>query len=220
MAVTDKKAVQLLKFAWRANRIGLFQFGDNERPIQFYFVRGDLVAFRFPLEATSGTIEESLYILNNDNLDHTKKRRAVLSIEKLVDTRIVDQETFDKALNVLNTRCALGFDYVPAPTVSTKATDETGGVIELTFSKAMLGPQDPAEFSVVINDGNPVIPIDAAILDEGTNKKFGLTLPEDSIVENGDVVTITYTRGTVLAGDGGVLASFADASVTNNVPAS
>ncbi len=34
----------------------------------------------------------------------------------------------------------------------------------------------------------------------------------------GDVVTVSYTEGDVVADDGGVLASFVDQAVTNNVP--
>jgi len=215
--VVQTKIVKLLRFAWNANRIDLFEFGNSATPVQFYFVRGDLIAFRFPLEAVSGTVKESLYILNNANLDHHKKRRAALSIEKIDDTYLVDKTTFDRWLNVLNTRIALGFDYVTAPTVSERETDSTGRNVLITFNKAMLPPQDLSEFKVVINGGVPVTPIMGAIADEVTQKQFQFLLPESATIKSGDTVTIAYTAGTVLAADGGVLASFTAAAVTDKV---
>lgn len=209
--------VQLLKFAWRTNRIGTFQFGNTEHPIQFYFVREDLVAFKFPIEISSGMFETLLYILRNEDLDHDKKRRAVLSIEHIENSFVVNKETFDTMLSVLNARYARGIGYITGPTLVTKTTNGEGTAIEFTFDKSVILPQSPDEFSIVINTESPINPVSVEILDPDTNKEFGLNLPEGVQIKSGDVVTVSYTWGTVFGTDGSVLASFSDVPVTDNV---
>lgn len=217
MEITEKRVIQLLKFAWKSNRINLFQFGDEIHPIQFYFVRGDLVAFRFPIEIEPGTFEESLYILRNEDLNHSKKRRAVLSIEKIENTHIVDSIKFDKMLNLLNTRCALGLNYIEAPEIESITTDSAGEKIIITFNKSMLKPQDPGEFIVIINEETNVTPVGAEFIDGDTATVLGLILPEDSKIKSSDTVEIVYERGSVISVDYGVLTSFGPIEVTNAV---
>lgn len=216
MVNTVKKTIQLLKFAWRANRLNMVEFGNKDTPIRLYFVRDDLVAFQFPLEAVNGTVEESLYILNNANLEHHKKRRAVTSIEEIDDTYVVDKKTFEAMFQMLSARIGLASGYIAAPTVSSRESDTTGENIIITFNKAMLRPFSTSEFSITLNGGTPFHPVAVGIQNPGTDTKYSLKLPTLLTIKNGDTITVAYTRGSVLAADGGVLASFAASPVVDN----
>ena len=216
MVNTVKKTIQLLKFAWRANRLNMVEFGNKDTPIRLYFVRDDLVAFQFPLEAVNGTVEESLYILNNANLEHHKKRRAVTSIEEIDDTYVVDKKTFEAMFQMLSARIGLASGFIAAPTVSSRESDTTGENIIITFNKAMLQPFSTSEFSITLNGGTPFHPVAVGIQNPGTDTKYNLKLPILLPIKNGDTITVAYTRGSVLAADGGVLASFAASPVVDN----
>ena len=104
---------------------------------------------------------------------------------------------------------------VPAPTVASAATDVTGATITITFSKAMADPAGKhGEFTYSVN-GGAAQAFSAAALNADTTK-IDLTTAGTAIV-TGDVVTVSYTAGTVTAADTGVLASFAGQAVTNNM---
>jgi hypothetical protein len=104
---------------------------------------------------------------------------------------------------------------VEAPTFVSAVTDVTGTVITITFDKGMASPAGKhGEFSFKI--GGTVRAFSAAALDGQDAKKINLTVDGAAIV-HGDVVKVSYTKGTVVAADGGVLESFTDRAVTNNV---
>jgi len=152
------------------------EFGDKDTPIRLYFVRDDLVAFQFPLEAVNGTVEESLYILNNANLEHHKKRRAVTSIEEIDDTYVVDKKTFEAMFQMLSARIGLASGFIAAPTVSSLDSDTTGENIIITFSKRCLQPFSTSEFSITLNGGTPFHPVAVEIQNPGTDTKYNLKL--------------------------------------------
>jgi len=109
----------------------------------------------------------------------------------------------------------LGMIPGAAPTFSSAATSTDGTKITITFSKAMANPSGKhAQFSFKI--GVTGRTFYAAALNADT-AKIDLTV-DGAAIANGDVVTVSYTKGTVLAADGGVLESFTDQTVTNNVP--
>ena len=104
-----------------------------------------------------------------------------------------------------------------APTVSAAATNTAGNVITLTFTKPMASPTGKqGEFKYQINGGANQSFSAAALNADPT--KIDLTTSGTPIAY-GDTVTVSYTLGTVIAGDGGVLATFTGQAVTNNVPA-
>ncbi|GAF85013.1 unnamed protein product, partial [marine sediment metagenome] len=106
---------------------------------------------------------------------------------------------------------------VPAPpTFASAATNAAGTLITITFSKNMADPTGKhGEFSFKI-DGAPRS-FSAAALD-ADNTKINLTV-NGAAIGGGTTVLVSYTKGTVLAADNGVLESFIDQAVTNNVPA-
>jgi len=72
-----------------------------------------------------------------------------------------------------------------------------------------------AEFTYSIEGGAPQT-FSAASLD-ADETVIVLTCDGDLPI-HGDQVTVSYTAGTVVADDGGVLATFDDYAVTNTVP--
>ncbi|MDH7579024.1 MAG: S-layer homology domain-containing protein [Bacillota bacterium] len=100
------------------------------------------------------------------------------------------------------------------PTFVSAATNAAGTAITVTFSKAMANPAGKhAEFTVTVN--GVVTNVIAATLNNDPQK---IDLKLANPVVYGDTVTVGYTAGTVMAEDGGVLASFAGQTVTNNAP--
>jgi hypothetical protein len=107
--------------------------------------------------------------------------------------------------------------YGAAPSVIAASTSTAGNTITLTFNKVMNDPAgNTAAFSYSINGGASQ-PFSAVILD-GDTTKFDLTTSGTPIAL-GDVVTVSYTAGTVTAADTGALATFAARAVTNGIPA-
>ena len=101
------------------------------------------------------------------------------------------------------------------PTFVSAATNTAGTTITITFSKTMADPTGKqGEFSYKVN-GGPAQSFSAAALD-ADNTRIDLTCSGTAIVY-GDIVTVSYNMGTVLAADGNVLQSFTDQAVTNNV---
>ena len=104
---------------------------------------------------------------------------------------------------------------VGAPIFVSAATDVAGTVITITFNKAMAPPAgEQGEFSFKI--GGTVRAFSTAALDGQDAKTIDLTV-DGAAIAHGDVVKVSYTKGTVGAADGGVLESFTDQAVTNNV---
>jgi len=102
-----------------------------------------------------------------------------------------------------------------APTFVSAATDVAGAVITITFDKAMASPGGKhGEFSFKI--GGTVRAFSAAALDGQDAMKINLMV-DGAAIAHGNVVKVSYTKGTVAAADGGVLESFTDRAVTNNV---
>jgi hypothetical protein len=103
-----------------------------------------------------------------------------------------------------------------APTFVSAATDVAGTVITITFDKAMASPAGKhGEFSFKI--GETVRAFSAAALDGEDARKINLTV-YGAAIGHGDVIKVSYTKGTIVAADGGVLESFTDRAVTNNLP--
>ena len=101
---------------------------------------------------------------------------------------------------------------VPPPTVVSATTNATGTVVTVTFSKAMADPAGKhGQFS--LNDGTART-FSAAALNADTTK-IDLTITGGGWVAFGATLTLAYTAGTVLAADGGVLATFSGQAVTN-----
>lgn len=100
------------------------------------------------------------------------------------------------------------------PAFVSAATNTSGTVITVTFDKAMADPAGRhGEFIYRINGGTAQSFSTAALNADPT--KIDLTISGMAIVY-GDTITISYTAGTVLAADTGVLASFSNQPVTNN----
>ncbi|MBM3308510.1 MAG: InlB B-repeat-containing protein, partial [Candidatus Eisenbacteria bacterium] len=106
---------------------------------------------------------------------------------------------------------------MPAPpTFSSATTNTAGSVITITFSKAMANPAGKHDqFTYQIN-GGATQAFSAAALN-ATTTKIDLTCAGTAIAA-GNTVTVNYTAGTVVAADGGVLATFSGQAVSNIVP--
>ncbi len=115
-----------------------------------------------------------------------------------------------------STRSDLAVTFVStaaAPTCLSARTNGSGSKIELTFSKAMSNPAGKqAQFTV--NDGS-VNTVSSIELNSSNNYICVLNL--NRVIDDGDTVTVTYTAGSVTAGDGGILANFGPMSVYNVV---
>jgi PGF-pre-PGF domain-containing protein len=99
-----------------------------------------------------------------------------------------------------------------APTFTSATTSTAGSTITITFNKAMANPAGKhGEFSYKVNGGTAQT-FSAAALNADTTK-IDLTTSGTPILP-GYAITVSYTAGTVTAADTGVLASFADQSVT------
>ena len=97
---------------------------------------------------------------------------------------------------------------------------ETGALntddIVITMSKKMDDTNLLAGDFKYQRDGGADLDFSAAALDAGDATKIELT-PTAGTIQSGEVVTVSYTAGTLEADDGGVLASFTGFAVTNNV---
>lgn len=102
-----------------------------------------------------------------------------------------------------------------APILQSAATNTDGTKAVLSFNKAMADPTGKhAQFSVVSGgNGNAV-----TVANLGTDTKtIELTLTTPILY--GQTVRVDYTPGTIAAADGGMLTTFANQEVTNNVAA-
>lgn len=104
-----------------------------------------------------------------------------------------------------------------SPPVVTEAYTNTDGTeITVTFNKPMLF--DPAgkhaQFGLKVNGVNTGVVSSVRLNSDSTKVDLILFNP----VSNGQSLQLSYTAGDVTAADGGLLASFTDLAVTNNVP--
>ena len=104
---------------------------------------------------------------------------------------------------------------IDAPVLQSAEVRSSGTKVVLTFDKNMSDPAGTqGQFSVSVNDvSNPVTAVSFGSLQNI------LLLTLSTPVTPGQSVNVSYTPGTVTSADGGVLASFTNQSVTNNVPA-
>jgi len=103
-----------------------------------------------------------------------------------------------------------------APTFVSATTNTAGTAISITFSKAMNNPTgDARNFSYSVNGGTAQTFSAAA---PGSNSTVIDLTTAGSTIAYGNVVTVSYTAGTVTSTDGGVLATFNNQPVTNAVP--
>ena len=104
-----------------------------------------------------------------------------------------------------------------APIVSGAATSAAGDIIVITFSKTMSDPSGKqAEFTYAINGGSSQV-FSAAALHSGDATKLDLTTAGTVIAFN-DSITVSYTGTDITSADIGVLASFNNQAVVNNMP--
>ena len=101
------------------------------------------------------------------------------------------------------------------PTLMTASIPLAGNPMSLNFSKFIANPAGKqGDFSYKINGGTPQA-FSAAVLN-ADNSQIDLTSAIPNI-SYGDTVTVSYVKGTVAAQDGGVLESFTDQPVTNQM---
>ena len=103
--------------------------------------------------------------------------------------------------------------YVENPIVVSVKTSTDGNKILVTFDKNMaMLPSAPAGFVITVNEIDN--PISAVSLN--SNKDIIEIFLTDTICLDASNIQLSYTAGTVVAADGGVLASFANKVVTND----
>ena len=120
-------------------------------------------------------------------------------------------------LEAFSSRAVINNVPVTNPKVVSAATNFTGSVITITFSKNMANPAGKQDqFKYQINGGADQ-PFSAAALN-GNPAKIDLTAAGTAIAY-GDNVTVSYTAGTIQSADTGVLMSFSGQLVANNVAA-
>jgi uncharacterized repeat protein (TIGR02059 family) len=104
---------------------------------------------------------------------------------------------------------------VAAPVLQSAATSVDGTKVILTFDKNMADPSLCAtQFGVTVDGGANAVT--AASLNTADHKIIELTLT--SYTALGRTVAVSYMAGDVKSADGGVLASFANQPVSNNLP--
>jgi hypothetical protein len=127
---------------------------------------------------------------------------------------------YDRALSTSEIQQVENYLYgkwieATAPVLTAAATDADGDTITLTFDKAMADPAGKhGEFSFKVDSVGRTF--SAAALDVDTTK-INLTVVGANIA-HGEVVTVSYTKGTVVAADAVALESFTDQPVVNNLP--
>ena len=103
-----------------------------------------------------------------------------------------------------------------APVLQSAMTAADGSKIILTFDKKMAAVQTGTETQYTVSVNSlPNAVTNAARGSDTSSIELTLTTP----VTYGQVVTVSYTKGTVAANDDGLLTSFANQPVTNCVPA-
>ncbi|HAM99849.1 MAG TPA: hypothetical protein DCQ26_14690 [Marinilabiliales bacterium] len=147
------------------------------------------------------------YTDNNVTASDTGNYTVVIANEyiRLNDANADYVNTFTKPIHVT---------FVPSVPVVKKAyTSYSGNTISLSFSKPMVTPlsAQTTEFTVTRNGAS--IPVNGISRTGRLNEIITLELAA-SILKN-DVVTLSYTKGTVTDVNGGALDSFAAKAVTN-----
>ncbi len=111
---------------------------------------------------------------------------------------------------------------VEAPILQGATTSTDGGTVTLTFSKTMSDPSAEAANFIVNANGrywdtfylSPYGVSSATLNTDPTKIDLTLTTP----VQRGDIVTLDYTPGNVMAADGATLAAISSWTVTNTIP--
>jgi len=101
------------------------------------------------------------------------------------------------------------------PILLSAKTSIDGATIELAFNKEMANPEFEPVNNFILNTNNGTsILLSNIALKSDDNTKIILT-PEEPIT-CGSVINLSYTKGTIMCYDYGVLEDFSDYSVTNN----
>ena len=107
------------------------------------------------------------------------------------------------------------YTYGDVPVFVSAATNAAGTVITITFDRSMADPAaDVGNFDYQIN-GGAAQTFSTAVLN-GDTTTIDLTT-SGTVITPSNLITVSYTKGAVTAANGGVLASFAGKSVTNNM---
>ncbi len=154
----------------------------------------------------SGTLEEfSVNPFSTSNFDLTG---LTATSEAATYIHAFIEEETNGGISTIRTTAVSGLDFT-APTLGSLATDSVDGTeVTGTFSEAVYGTEDPADWT--INGDTP----DSVII-SGTSFTADMT---SNPIAFGDVVTLSYSGGDIADGDGNPLATISGASVTNNVP--
>jgi hypothetical protein len=104
-------------------------------------------------------------------------------------------------------------NVISPPLFSSATTNSTGTTITVTFDKAMAITTEYSKFTLLKN-GTAISNAFTAITANGTNS-YDLTLTTSAVPGAGDVLTLSYTLGTIKSSDGAILAAFMSNPVTN-----
>lgn len=111
---------------------------------------------------------------------------------------------------------AAAYTYANPPVFSSAETNADGTRFILTFDKAMDDPTGKqAQFT--FQNATGVKAFSSAAINGTSTSVIDLLTTTPAV--NGDVITFSYTPGSITSTDGGVLAILTDQSVTNRVPA-
>jgi uncharacterized repeat protein (TIGR02059 family) len=101
------------------------------------------------------------------------------------------------------------------PLLLSAFTNEAGSMISMEFNQLMADPAGSHEqFTVLVN--GKINPVTKVALNQNP-ARIDLTLSQP--VKHGDIIKVSYTRGTVQSADHGVLEDFDQQTVKNMVPA-
>jgi photosystem II stability/assembly factor-like uncharacterized protein len=101
-----------------------------------------------------------------------------------------------------------------APVLVSAATNTAGNQVELNFNEAMANPAGSQSQFTITHNGSNITPT-AAALKNGFPQTLLLTL--GSNIQAGELLTASYSAGSVTSAQGVPLASFTNFPVTNNV---
>lgn len=124
------------------------------------------------------------------------------------------QSLMSSLLNTIATQTGTQVNQNFPPVLLSAASTSDGAKILLTFDKVMANPSGKhAQFSVKVN-GNTNIVVSSYLNADPTIIELTLT----SQVSYGQIITTSYTQGTIIDSIGLPLASFSLVSTTNNAP--
>jgi len=182
---------------------------NSEFPLNITFNGGTFGTMVINLPKCANN-EVSTQATGIDEIDHSVTVHPYADSILLDDgTTTIDTEIYVKVENNITE-----IDTIPAtPKVISASTNGAGTEISIEFNVDMEDPTGKyGEFVYQINNAAPQ-PFDSAALGSA-DTVIVLTCDGDAI-SAGDMVTVTYTRGTVVSDDGGILQSFAKQPVNN-----